>query len=87
MRLAHLDDAASRKKLRAYALEGTRLSTQSYGLFRDVASDCTIEEAGVQYNLKAGDEIFVNLVILDVIIVNFRLVLISILSLFQIRLK
>jgi len=62
VRLAHLDDATSRKKLRAYALEATRISTQSFGLFREVAADCVVEEGGKQYNLKPGDEIFVNLV-------------------------
>lgn len=63
VRLAQLDDAASRKKLRAYALEACRLSTQSYGLFRRVAEYCVVEEGGKQYNLKPGDEIFVNLVL------------------------
>lgn len=62
VRLAQLDDAASRKKLRAYALEACRLSTQSYGLFRRVAENCVIEEGGKQYYLKPGEEIFVNLV-------------------------
>jgi len=62
VRLAHLDDKESRKKLRAYALEGVRLSTQSFGLFRHVAENCTVEEGGKQFNLKAGDEVFANLV-------------------------
>jgi hypothetical protein len=62
VRLAHRDDDESLKKLRAFALEGVRLSTQSFGLFRDVAKDCTIEEGGKAYHLKVGDEIFVNLV-------------------------
>lgn len=62
VRLAHIDDEPSRKKLRAYALEGVRLSTQSFGLFRDVAENCTVEEGGKSFNLKPGDEIFVNLV-------------------------
>lgn len=62
VKLAQLDDKESRKKLRAYALEACRLSTQSFGLFRRVQEDCTIDEAGVTYNLKAGDEVFVNLV-------------------------
>ena len=64
VRLANLDDAASRKKLRAYALEACRISTQSFGLFRRVGEDCVIEEAGKKYNLKKDDEIFVNLVCL-----------------------
>src|SRR5436190_16976806 len=63
VRLARLDDAASRKKLRAYALEACRLSTQSYGLFRRVAKNCVVEEGGKQYSLKTGEEIFVNLVL------------------------
>ena len=63
VRLAQLDDAPSRKKLRAYALEACRLCTQSFGLFRRVAENCVVEEGGKQYNLKTGDEIFVNLVL------------------------
>jgi linoleate 8R-lipoxygenase / 9,12-octadecadienoate 8-hydroperoxide 8R-isomerase len=63
VRLAQLDDEASRKKLRAYALEACRLFTQSYGLFRRVAEDCVVEEGGTKYSLKTGDEIFVNLVL------------------------
>src|SRR5436190_23900189 len=63
VRLAQSDDAASRKKLRAYALEACRLSTQSFGLFRRVAKNCVVEEGGKEYNLKPGDEIFVNLVL------------------------
>jgi linoleate 10R-lipoxygenase len=62
VRLAKLDDKESREKLRRYAMEACRLSTQSFGLFRTVAKDVTIEEAGTTYNLKAGEEIFVNLV-------------------------
>jgi hypothetical protein len=62
VRLSHLNDAASVKKLRAYALEASRISTQSYGLFRKVAEDAVIEEGGKTYHLKAGEEIFVNLV-------------------------
>lgn len=62
VRLAHLDDAASRKKLRAYALEACRISTQSFSLFRRVAEPYVVEEAGKKVNLKTGDEIFVNLV-------------------------
>jgi len=62
LRLAKLDDKESREKLRRYAMEACRLSTQSFGLFRTVAKDTTIDEAGTTYNLKAGEEIFVNLV-------------------------
>jgi hypothetical protein len=62
VRLAHIDDAASRKRLRAYALEACRISSQSFGLFRHVAEDCVIEEGGKAIHLKAGEEIFVNLV-------------------------
>lgn len=62
VKLAQLDDAASRKKLRAYALEACRLSTQSFGLFRRVAEPAVIEEAGKKYNLKTNDQVFVNLV-------------------------
>jgi hypothetical protein len=63
VRLAQVDDAASRKKLRAYGLEACRLSPQPYGLFRHVAEDCVVEEGGQKYNLKTGDEIFVNFVL------------------------
>jgi len=62
VRLAKLDDADSRKKLRGYALEACRLSSQSFGLFRRVAEDVSLEENGTTYNLKAGDEVFANLV-------------------------
>ena len=62
VKLAQQDDAASRKKLRAYAMEACRLSTQSFGLFRRVAEPTVVEEAGKKYNLKTNDEIFVNLV-------------------------
>jgi hypothetical protein len=61
--LAHRDDEQAHKRLRAYALEACRLSTQSYGLFRKVAEDTVIQEKGKTYNLKKGQEIFVNLVI------------------------
>src|SRR5271155_360849 len=60
--LAHKTDAASRRKLRAYALEACRLSTQSYGLFRRVGEPVTVTESGKTYNLKPGDNVFVNLV-------------------------
>jgi hypothetical protein len=63
VRLSHLNDAASLKKLRAYALEASRISTQSYGLFRTVAEDTVIQEGGKSYDLKKGQEIFVNLVL------------------------
>jgi len=63
VRLAHLDDPHSRKLLRAYALEGCRLSTQAFGLFRNVAETVTIAENGKSTSLKVGDEIFVNLVL------------------------
>jgi hypothetical protein len=62
VRLANLDDTPSRKKLRAFALEASRISTQSFGLFRRVAEPAVVEEAGVKFSLKPGDEIFVNLV-------------------------
>lgn len=62
VRLAHLDEAESRRRLRPYALEACRISTQSFGLFRRVAEPCMVEEAGKKVNLKPGDEIFVNLV-------------------------
>lgn len=63
VRLAHLsDEKESRKRLRPYALEACRISTQSFGLFRRVAEPCVVEEAGKKTNLKPGDEIFVNLV-------------------------
>ena len=67
VKLAQNDDAASRKKLRAYALEACRLSTQSFGLFRRVAEPTVVEEAGKKYNLKTNDEIFVNLVTPNVV--------------------
>jgi hypothetical protein len=63
VKLAQRDDKESRKKLRAYAMEACRLSSQSFGLFRKVQEDCALEEAGVTYKLKAGDEVFANLVI------------------------
>jgi linoleate 10R-lipoxygenase len=63
VKLAKLDDKESREKLRRYAMEACRLNTQSFGLFRTVAKDITIEEAGTTYNLKAGEEVFVNLVL------------------------
>jgi len=63
VRLAHLDDPHSRKLLRAYALEGCRLSTQAFGLFRNVAEPISIEENGKTTNLKVGEQIFVNLVL------------------------
>jgi hypothetical protein len=64
VRLAKLDDKDSKMKLRKYAMEGCRLSTQSFGLFRSVAQGISIEEGGgsTTYNLKPGDEVFVNLV-------------------------
>jgi hypothetical protein len=43
-------------------MEACRLSTQSFGLFREVAEKVTVEEAGVKHNLNPGDEVFVNLV-------------------------
>jgi hypothetical protein len=60
--LANRDDEPSRKLLRKYAMEACRLSTQSFGLFRDVAEKVTVEEAGVTHDLNPGDEVFVNLV-------------------------
>lgn len=63
VKLAQQDDAGCRKKLRAYALEACRLSTQSYGLFRRVAEPTVVEEAGKKYNLKTNDQVFVNLVL------------------------
>lgn len=62
VRLAKLDDADSRKKLRGYAMEACRISSQSFGLFRKVAEDVTLDENGTTYNLKVGDEVFANLV-------------------------
>jgi len=58
------DNETTRKKLRGYVWEGIRLAPQSYGLFRKVAEKCSIEENGKTYDLKPGDEIFVNLVII-----------------------
>ena len=74
VRLANLDDAPSRKKLRGYALEACRISTQSFGLFRRVAEPTVVEEAGVKFNLKPGDEVFVDLVfaIFAILIVDRR---------------
>ena len=66
MNLAKIDDAKSRKKLGGYAREACRLSTQSFGLFRRVAENCVIEEGGKSYNLETGQEIFVNLVFLQI---------------------
>jgi hypothetical protein len=60
--LANIDDAPSRQLLRKYAMEACRLSTQSFGLFREVAEKVTVEEAGVKHDLNPGDEVFVNLV-------------------------
>jgi hypothetical protein len=60
--LAKLDDKESRMKLRKYAMEGCRLATNSFGLFREAAQEISIEEGGKTYNLKPGDQIFVNLV-------------------------
>ena len=85
VRLAHLDDAESRKKLRAYALEACRISTQAYGLFRNVAEDCVVEEAGKEYHLKGGESIFVNLVLHQLGYSNVRWVQILILMLSQIH--
>jgi hypothetical protein len=62
VKLAKCDDKESRLKLRKYAMEGCRLSTQSFGLFRNVAQDISIDEGGTTYNLKAGEQVFVNLV-------------------------
>ena len=62
VRLAQLDDAASRKKLRAYALEACLLATQAFGLYRRVAEATVVEEAGKTFKLQKDDEIFVNLV-------------------------
>jgi hypothetical protein len=62
-RLAQQDDDASKKTLRKYVMEGDRISTQSFGLFRRVAEATVVKEAGATYNLKPNDEIFVNLVI------------------------
>ena len=72
VRLAKLDDTDSRKKLRGYAMEACRLSSQSFGLFRRVAEDVTLEENGTTYNLKTGDEVFANLVISRVSYSNVR---------------
>jgi|SRR5579871_2863493 len=85
VRLAHIDDEASRKLLRAYALEGVRLSTQSFGLFRHVAEDITIEENGKEHKLKPGDEVFVNLVLPRHSCINYRSAQIWILLLSQIH--
>jgi len=62
IKLAEKDDAPAREKLRRYAMEGCRISTQSFGLFRSVSKATRITEAGKTYDLKPGDEIFVNLV-------------------------
>lgn len=59
VRLAKVDD---KERLRRYAMEGCRLSTQNFGLSRSVAQDISIEERDITYNLKAGDKVFVNLV-------------------------
>jgi len=72
VKLAQQDDAASRKKLRAYAMEACRLSTQSFGLFRRVAEPTVVEEAGKKYNLKTDDEVFVNLVFSSISKLNVR---------------
>ena len=61
--IAKLDEKEARKKLRPYVLEACRLSSQSFGLFRRVQEACTIDEAGVTYKLKPGDEVFANLVL------------------------
>jgi hypothetical protein len=62
VKLAQKDDADSRAKLRKYALEGGRIATQSFGLFRDVAKATSVTENGKTTNLQPGQEIFVNLV-------------------------
>jgi hypothetical protein len=62
VKLAQKDDADSRAKLRKYAMEGCRIATQSFGLFRDVAKATSVTEAGKTTNLQPGQEIFVNLV-------------------------
>ena len=53
-------------------MEACRLSSQSFGLFRRVAEDVTLEENGTTYNLKTGDEVFANLVISRVSYSNVR---------------
>jgi hypothetical protein len=58
--LAHDDSEAAFQKLQRYVLEGSRLAGET-GVIRKAAKDTTITDAGRTLNLKAGDDIFVNL--------------------------
>lgn len=60
--IVRLATAEDKEQLRRYAMEGCRLSRQSFAPSRSVTQDISIEERGTTYNLKPGDKVFVNLV-------------------------
>jgi linoleate 10R-lipoxygenase len=62
VKLAKLGNGLSIQKLRKYAMEGCRLSTQSLGLSRSVVKDISIKEGNTTHNLKQGDKVFIDLV-------------------------
>lgn len=61
--LAHKDDEASRKLLTRYVLEAIRISSAAAGVSRKVAKDIVVSDGAEQVDLKAGDMLFVDLVI------------------------
>jgi hypothetical protein len=60
--IIQLARAGNQEKLRKYAMEGCRLSTQSFGLSRSVVRDISIKEGNTTSNLKPGDQVFLDLV-------------------------
>jgi hypothetical protein len=62
VKLAKLGNAESIRKLRKYAMEGCRISTQSLGLSRSVVKDISVKEGSTSHNLKSGDKVFLDLV-------------------------
>jgi linoleate 10R-lipoxygenase len=62
VRLAKIDDQASREKLTRYTMEGVRLSTVAPQLNRNVARDAVVDNGGEQVHCKEGDIIFLDLV-------------------------
>ena len=61
--LAQKDDEASRRLLTRYVLEAIRISSAAPGVSRKVAKDIVVSDGAEQVDLKAGDMLFVDLVI------------------------
>jgi hypothetical protein len=63
VKLAKSDDESSKLKLRGYAMEGIRLSTNGFGPIRcGVGQDIMVKDDHTASNIASGDEVFVNLV-------------------------